>query len=766
MSQVIVITSGKGGVGKSNICINSALSLSGMGYRTCLFDADLGLANAGVLLGIDQELTLDDVISRDRTVQEIILHTRWGFDIIPGSSGVEKIANLSGDRLNGLIHSFAALTDYDYVLVDTASGISQNVISFCLASHETIIVLTPETTSLTDAYALLKVLDSNTYNGNVRILINNCTTAQLAKKTYSRYKKVVDNYLSLDIHPAGIILRDPYFEKAVSSQQPLLELYPESVGATCIHAFVANMVGKWGGTTSESTLAEFWQRYIELHSQETENQTQKPEPPHDAIHEEEDSGQESAEPLNMDKLLYTEATPPAVLVDTGDEPEIEKQVSGDNISPLPMVQTSMALCSPEHILHSAFQLVVDGNITRENATRLILSDPLLTLETLRLAAFTMSSSTHSSVNVQRFLETITASKIRSMLLKIVVDYSYTSASNRDEKDHLQFWSQSRWCAELAREIALQLNYPFPGDAYLCGLLLNIGKLSSSAPSAENAGNDHATRGAELLKMLPVNTMICDGVRFHHYPEEQIRTAFDLVRIVYVANCLAKEQAAESRHAELLGDISLDALQIIQEKTRSQILQPIADYDSDADNFRQQVANYLFMQSVLPQVSSTNQFSDPLQPIFNTMQILFGYRNIICFLPDNENDALEIEGATGDLLDEQIKGVRISFGVIDSTLVRALTTGKMQLFNPVSNSGKSCLMDQQLNRILGGEVMISLPLKKGDQTIGVLVCGMEGQGVDNFDTKREQLQQFAAQIAPRLSLTSHKKSSTRDTDLEN
>ena len=148
MTKTIVITSGKGGVGKTNISVNTALELAKRDYRTCLFDADFGLANVDIILGLHPEKTLNDVIYGDKNLEDIILHSEAGIDIIPGSSGIEKIANLTSDKISELVSAFSQLSEYDYFLIDTSSGISKSVISFCLAGTETFVVITSEATSL------------------------------------------------------------------------------------------------------------------------------------------------------------------------------------------------------------------------------------------------------------------------------------------------------------------------------------------------------------------------------------------------------------------------------------------------------------------------------------------------------------------------------------------------------------------------------------------------------------------------------------------
>ena len=136
MPRIITVTSGKGGAGKTSISLNLALELSKKGHRVCLFDADLGLANANILLGLYPEYTIEDVLSGEKDLTEVIIRDVEGVDIIPGSSGVEKVANLEPEELDDLVASFSMLDAYDCVIVDTASGVSKNVISFCLAASE------------------------------------------------------------------------------------------------------------------------------------------------------------------------------------------------------------------------------------------------------------------------------------------------------------------------------------------------------------------------------------------------------------------------------------------------------------------------------------------------------------------------------------------------------------------------------------------------------------------------------------------------------
>ena len=134
MARTITVTSGKGGVGKTNLSTNLSLHLAALGHRTCVFDADLGLANINILLGLYPEHTLEDVILNEQPLSSIIIRNHLGIDIIPGSSGVEKIANIDSEHVDALIKSFSLLEDYDFLLFDTSAGVSKNVVSFCLSS--------------------------------------------------------------------------------------------------------------------------------------------------------------------------------------------------------------------------------------------------------------------------------------------------------------------------------------------------------------------------------------------------------------------------------------------------------------------------------------------------------------------------------------------------------------------------------------------------------------------------------------------------------
>jgi flagellar biosynthesis protein FlhG len=264
MGRTITITSGKGGVGKTNISLNLAIQLAAMGKLACLFDADLGLANINILLGLQPERDLKDVILNGLSISEVLIRDQMGVDILPGSSGVEELADLPPDKVERLISSFEDMSGYDFVLIDTSAGISKNVIGFCLASPEVLVVITPDPTSLTDAYALLKVLTLNGFKGSVRIIVNQSKDAPHAKEVYNKFRAAVAKHLNMNLSPIGMIYQDPKVTEAVRRQTPFMTLYPECSAAKCIRKIAELLVSDGTENSMPGGSATFWQQWLRL----------------------------------------------------------------------------------------------------------------------------------------------------------------------------------------------------------------------------------------------------------------------------------------------------------------------------------------------------------------------------------------------------------------------------------------------------------------------------------------------------------------------
>jgi flagellar biosynthesis protein FlhG len=264
MPRIVTITSGKGGVGKTNISVNLALELARRGFRTCLFDADMGLANINILLGLYPEKTLADVISGDKRISDIIIRNYQGVDIVPGSSGISKLAALDSQQIEPVIAALSQLDHYDFLLFDTSAGAGNDVTTFCRAASEMLLIITPEPTSLTDAYALLKILSSKGFNKPVRVVINLARHLQHAKIPYQSLSQTVSKHLPIVVSALGFITQDSHVTEAVRLQKPFLSLYPKSMASTCIQKIADRLISTQSNTSNTLDMKSFWSEYLML----------------------------------------------------------------------------------------------------------------------------------------------------------------------------------------------------------------------------------------------------------------------------------------------------------------------------------------------------------------------------------------------------------------------------------------------------------------------------------------------------------------------
>lgn len=265
MARTITITSGKGGVGKTNLSLNLALELARLGHQTCLFDADFGTANVNILLGISPRYDIKDVIMAGKSIADIIIAESNAMDILPGSSGVEEMANLKPDQLESLLSALSTMKEYDFLVIDTGAGISKNVVSFCLASSEVVLVITHEPTSLTDAYALLKVLTANGYKGTTKVVVNRCQDSSHARITFATFKNAVSKHLNIKVSALGLILEDSKMVEAIRLQQPFLRKFPDSQVAKCFHMIATRLIENKDGIAG-ADLESFWRSTLKTMS--------------------------------------------------------------------------------------------------------------------------------------------------------------------------------------------------------------------------------------------------------------------------------------------------------------------------------------------------------------------------------------------------------------------------------------------------------------------------------------------------------------------
>jgi len=245
VARVITISSGKGGVGKSSIAVNLAVELSLQKHKVCIFDADTNLANINIMTGIQPVYTLYDLLKGDRLLSEIILKGPAGIHIIPAASGMVDFVGFGHSRQNKLINLLKQLeSEFDFILIDTAAGIDQTVLSFVQAAAETIITITPEPTSLTDAFSLLKVLQQKGFDRPVQVLVNKVQSYQVAKEVLSRFSRAVKKYLGLSIVAPGYVLEDRNVARSIMLQKPISVAYPQSRASLCIRNFSHKLLHK------------------------------------------------------------------------------------------------------------------------------------------------------------------------------------------------------------------------------------------------------------------------------------------------------------------------------------------------------------------------------------------------------------------------------------------------------------------------------------------------------------------------------------------
>ena len=238
-ARVITVTSGKGGVGKTSISINLAIQLTRLGKRVVVFDADFGLANIEVMLGVRPQYNLADMMFRGKDLTDIITQGEEGISFISGGSGIQELASMNREQVMFLTSRLIALDKYaDVIIVDTGAGISDSVLEFVLASTEVLLVATPEPTSITDAYALLKALNRKEEfckeDTSIKMISNRVKNEQEGLSLYEKMSVVSDKFLHIPIEYLGPVPMDEQISKAVMRQKPVSVINPEAPSAKAI----------------------------------------------------------------------------------------------------------------------------------------------------------------------------------------------------------------------------------------------------------------------------------------------------------------------------------------------------------------------------------------------------------------------------------------------------------------------------------------------------------------------------------------------------
>jgi len=243
--RVVAVTSGKGGVGKTNVSVNLAIALAKQGDAVMLLDADLGLGNADVLLGLQPRLNLSHVLDGKCTLDEIIVEGPAGVRLVPASSGVRRMTNLNALEHAGVVRAFSELAvPIDTLIVDTAAGTSDTVTSFVNACQEIIVVVCDEPASITDAYALIKVISRDFSRARFRILVNMARSAAEGRDLYLKLVRVTDRFLSVGLDFLGVIPFGDAVHRAVQQQRAVVQVFPRSQAALAFRK-IAIATGRW-----------------------------------------------------------------------------------------------------------------------------------------------------------------------------------------------------------------------------------------------------------------------------------------------------------------------------------------------------------------------------------------------------------------------------------------------------------------------------------------------------------------------------------------
>ncbi|MBI5557731.1 MAG: MinD/ParA family protein [Deltaproteobacteria bacterium] len=264
--RVMCVTSGKGGVGKTNIVVNLAYCLAKLGKRTVILDADLNLANVDILLGLTPRYNLHHVFLGEKTLQDILVKGPGGISILPASSGILELSDLTEEQKLYFLSEMAELGEQiDILLIDTAAGINKNVIYFTLAAQERIIVLTPEPTSLTDAYAMIKVLSSRHEVKKFRILVNSAHSEKEALAVFRQLSLVADRFLAtLSLDYLGYIPFDKKLLQAVRAQRLVTELSPKSQVAGMFKKLADHLAEEEIVSQADGNIKFFWKGLFDL----------------------------------------------------------------------------------------------------------------------------------------------------------------------------------------------------------------------------------------------------------------------------------------------------------------------------------------------------------------------------------------------------------------------------------------------------------------------------------------------------------------------
>jgi len=261
--KTIAITSGKGGVGKTNVTTNLAISLSQQGEKVCIFDADTGLANINIVMGITPEYTLEDLVNGDKNIEDILLEGPAGIQIVPAASGVANYTDLEPEKQNRIIDALEALEKrFDYLLIDTAAGIGKDVTRFIASAQYVTLIISTEPTSLTDAFALLRVLKRQNIKKPIHVLVNMVLNYANSMEVFNRFEAAVNKYLKVKVNYLGYIIDDHSVKESISKQRPVILQRPDSLASRCFYNLSQVTKQQLKPSTKLQRFSEYWKKLL------------------------------------------------------------------------------------------------------------------------------------------------------------------------------------------------------------------------------------------------------------------------------------------------------------------------------------------------------------------------------------------------------------------------------------------------------------------------------------------------------------------------
>lgn len=262
--KIYAVVSGKGGVGKTNISVNLSIAMAKRGKRVLLLDADIGMTNADIIMGLHYKYDLFDYLEGRAELKDIIYEGPLGIKAISGGSGLLEMQNLSEENQEKLIEELIELGGFDVMIIDNGAGISKETLSFMTFAHEVILVTTPEPTAITDAYRVLKSLSHYDLKASAKLIVNKVSSKEIGEEAYEKLYNTCVNFLQIKLENCGYIFDDIKMEKAIMNQEPVLLSYPQSISSRNIEQITDIILGETVFTKNISTLKQLGNRFRKI----------------------------------------------------------------------------------------------------------------------------------------------------------------------------------------------------------------------------------------------------------------------------------------------------------------------------------------------------------------------------------------------------------------------------------------------------------------------------------------------------------------------